>query len=373
MSTTAEAIRVVDDALKRIAESGLTEAAMKPRPAVTVGPLDREAEGPRLNWFLYRIAPNAAYRNMEPPRTGSRTSRGSPPLALELHYLLTTYPAELTLVGDQEQIAHIALAAAMRAVHENAIVAAGSPFLPTPPHLVEPLRITLETLDVENLSKVWTAASRPMRLSAGYAVSLVVVEQHAKSVAGPPVRERRLFVLPAIGPRLQSATPGRIGGNALTEVAVSGLVAGATFTLGPEPGDPTPTPGAGWPMTVTGTTSTTVVLQLPRHDLRAGVRRLDVSLAVEGLPVRGDSLALTVVPTVIANSAPVTAGATATLTTAHCGPDTELFLDSTPVTVTVDSATQVRLVVPAGFAGERTLTLRSRQVTGPAYPVTVTP
>lgn len=374
MSTAAEAIRVVDDALRRIAESGLAEAAMAPRPGVTVGPLDREAEGPRLNWFLYRIAPNPAYRNMEPPRTGSRTSRGSPPLALELHYLLTTYPAALTTVGEQEQIAHIALAAAMRALHENAVVATGSPFFSAPPpQLVEPLRIALETLDVDTLSKVWTAASQPLRLSAGYMVSLVVVEQHATSVTGPPVRQRRVLVLPTTGPRLLSATPGRIGGPDVTRVVVNGLVAGTSFTLAPEADDPAPQPTTGWPMVVTDTTADAVTLRLPSEELRAGVRRLDVSLAVDGLPVHGDSIALTVVPTVRAVTGTVVAGATVTLTTAHCGPDTEVLLDSTPLDATVDSATQVRIVVPPGFVGGRTLTLRSRQVAGPPYTVTVTP
>ena len=66
----------------------------------------------------------------------------------------------------------------MRALHENAIVGDGGPVpsrrLRTP--LVEPLRITLETLDLEAITKLWTAASQPMRLSVGYEVSLVVVD-----------------------------------------------------------------------------------------------------------------------------------------------------------------------------------------------------
>jgi hypothetical protein len=373
VTVTAEAIRVVDDALKRIAERGLVDAGMMPRPEVTVGPLDRDAEGPRLNWFLYRIAPNAAYRNMEPPATGSHTSRGAPPLALELHYLLTTYPADLTAVGDQEQTAHIALAAAMRAVHENAIVGAGSPFLPpTPPPLAEPLRFALESLDLETLSKIWTSASEPIRLSVGYVVSLVTVEQQRTSEPGPPVRERRLVTAPTRGARLAGATPSRIAAATPTVVTVDGLLPGAAFTLAPEPGDPAGAPDAGWPMTVTASTATTVTMRLPRNDLRAGVRRLDVTMSAEGLPVRGDSLALTVVPTILSASAPVAEGATVTLTTAHCGTDTELFVDGTRVAATVLSPTQVRFVVPAGTAGERTLTLRSQRVAGAAFPTTVT-
>ena len=75
--TPANAIQVADTVLKKLAEAGIVDADMDPKPDVTIGPLDREAEGPRLNWYLYRVAPNAAFRNMEHPRTGSHTSRGS--------------------------------------------------------------------------------------------------------------------------------------------------------------------------------------------------------------------------------------------------------------------------------------------------------
>ena len=73
------AIQGVDDTLKKLttdAVAGLTE-----KPDVTVGPLDRDSDALRRNWFLYGIAPNLAYRNMEPPRNGWRSSRGRPPLA----------------------------------------------------------------------------------------------------------------------------------------------------------------------------------------------------------------------------------------------------------------------------------------------------
>ena len=126
-------------------------------------------------------------------------------------------------------------------------------------------------------------------------------------------------------------------------------------------------------MTVMETTTTTVTLRLPRDDLAAGVRRLDVTVTAEGLPVRGDSIALTVVPTVTATSSPVRVGQQATLTTAHCDPRTELFLDGTPVAATVVSPTEVRFTPPAGTAGDRSLTLRSHRVAGPAYAVTVAP
>jgi hypothetical protein len=372
---TASAIQVVDDTLRRIADAGLGDVPMNPRPEVTVGPLDRDADGPRLNWFLYRIAPNPAYRNMEPPRTGSHTARGAPPLALTLSYLLTAFPAELTSTGDQAQIAHVALAAAMRKLHEQAIVGPGSGFLPpSPPPLVEPLRITMDDLDVEDLTKLWTAVSKPMRVSVGYAVSLVVVEQQRRHQPGPPVRRRRVLILPSAGPRLRALDPARVGADLPATLYASGLVQQTEFRLAAEDGDPTPAPLEGdWPMTVVTRAPDGVVLRLPRHDLVPGVRRLDAVTQVEGLPAGGDGIALTVVPTIVTPPPSVAAGAAVTLTTAHTAPDTEVFLDATRIAPSAVAATSVTFTVPGAITGTRTLMLRSRRLAGPPVIVVVTP
>jgi hypothetical protein len=179
------AIQGVDDTLKKLTTDAV--ASLSPKPEVTVGPLDRDSDELRLNWFLYRIGPNAAYRNMEPPATGWRTAYGRPPLALTLHYLLTAFPSSATNGGDQEQFAHAALAAAMQALHGNAIVGESDPKLsPLAKPLVEPLRITPDSLDLEALSKLWTATTQPLRLSIGYEVSLVVVDAARCTSRGRP-------------------------------------------------------------------------------------------------------------------------------------------------------------------------------------------
>src|SRR5687767_12713675 len=125
--STVTAIQGVDDTLKKLVTDAV--ATLVPKPNVTVGALDRDSTDLRLNWFLYRVSPNPAYRNMESPSTGWTTVRGRPPLALQLSYLLTAFPAPTTAAGDQEQIAHVGLGAAMRALHENAIVTETDPVL----------------------------------------------------------------------------------------------------------------------------------------------------------------------------------------------------------------------------------------------------
>ncbi|MFI0445521.1 DUF4255 domain-containing protein [Actinomadura sp. 6N118] len=373
--TPARAFLAVDETLKKLTDTGLSDAGITQKPAVTVGPLDRDDDGPRLNWFLYRITPNAAFRNMEHPRNGTRTARGAPPLAVRLHYLLSAYGAAPTSAGDSEELIHVALAAVMRRLHESPIVGPGSPFLPTPPPvLLEPIRITMDDFDMENVSRIWTAATKPLRLSIAYSVGLVVVEQQRTHQPGPPVTGPPVITVGRPGPRLGAPDPARLGGDVTTKVTVSGAGAGASFRLAADPDDPAGAPPEGWPMTTVTTGPDARTMRLPRHDLVPGIRSLDVVALAEGLPAGQDSTALTIVPTIrtVPGGGALTVGAPVTLATAHSAPGTELFLDAVPVPVTSVTATSVEFEVPDA-PGEHTLTLRSRHVTGDPVPVRVTP
>jgi hypothetical protein len=371
---TVTAIQGVDDTLKKIATDAV--AGLSPKPAITVGPLDRDDDELRLNWFLYRVGPNPAFRNMEPPATGWKTRRGNPPLALELSYLLTAFPASTTNGGDQEQFAHAGLAATMRALHENAIVTEAAPELsPLAKPLVEPLRITLDALDLEAITKIWTAASKPLRLSVGYEVSLVVVDATEAFAPGPPVRTRRVAVTPSMGPRLLSVDPPRITHGVDTTVRATGLTAGVTFLLAREPDDPAG-PAEGWAMTVVpDPPSGTVVLRLPRDDLAAGARRLDAVALEDGLPAGRDSIGITVVPVVTGPATPVATNTPVGLDTAHAAADVEVFVGGVrldPADVTFQSATQVEVTIPAATpSGPTDVGLRANKVAGPAAPLTI--
>lgn len=366
------AIQGVDDTLKQLSTDAVT--SLTPRPRITVGALDVDASDLRLNWFLYRIAPNAAYRNMEPPRTGTTTSRGRPPLALELHYLLTAFPAAATgnADGDQEQFAHAGLAAVMQALHGNGIVPANDPAVPASAKpLVEPLRITMESLDLDAVTKLWTAASEPLRLSVGYLVSLVIVDSPEQHVPGPPVRERRIAVVPSMGPRLTTVTPARGSAATTFTVGVEGLTAGAGITLAPEEGDPSGG-GAGWaPTSVAPAGTNAIALRFARPALRPGPRRLDVVATENGLRTGADSIGVTLTPTVTGPTAGAAPGDTVQLDTAHAAPDVEVFLRGAPLpagSVTFVSGTRVDIAIPNDAApGLAELALRANRTAGPVF------
>src|SRR3954470_8964115 len=72
-----------------------------------------EHEVSQLNLFMYHATPNAAWRNAAlPSRDGDGGRLTNPPLALDLHYLLTAYGAD-DFVGD------ILLGYAAQLLHER--------------------------------------------------------------------------------------------------------------------------------------------------------------------------------------------------------------------------------------------------------------
>lgn len=366
---TIGAIHGVDDTLKTISKNAV--AVLTPKPKVTVGPLDSSGTDARVNWFLYRIDPHPAYRNMEPPHTGWRTARGRPPLALQLHYLLTAFPGGGATDGDQEQFSHGALAAVMQALSANAVLGNSDPALSAQAKpLVEPLRISMDALDLEALSKLWTAASQPMRLSVGYEVSLVTIDALEKHVAGPPVRERRVAVAPTRGPRLVDITPQRASAGGQFVVTGEGLLSSAVYTLAREDGDPPSS--TDWPLTVVSAAGDTVTLSVPRADLVPGLRRLDVSESEAGLQIGHDSIGLTLVPAITGTTpGSAAAGATVNLAVEHAAPDVEVFLRGLVLpagNVVFVSPTQVNVTIPAATtAGPAPLTLRVNKTGGPTY------
>ncbi|MBS0168332.1 MAG: DUF4255 domain-containing protein [Nitrospira sp.] len=174
------AIASVTATLRRLLEKGGVEH-------VTVRPLDKAPEGinadkQRINLFLYQALPDAAFRNMEMPGRVKSGETGQPPLPLTLYYLLTAYS------GDErdETRSHALLGEAMRILHDHPLLGtdeirdavradrdlAASDLADQ----VERVRITLQPLLFEEMSKLWTTFQIHYRLSAAYQVSVVLIE-----------------------------------------------------------------------------------------------------------------------------------------------------------------------------------------------------
>jgi hypothetical protein len=176
--------------------------------SVTVGTPRRPddpavVEDPRVNLFLYRVTENGYLQNQEIPGQGTGGAFGRPPLSLNLHYLLTAYgsvavqDAPVAAPFFDERIAHFLLGSAMRVLHDVPVVTpqlltvtapSGMPVLhDSLRDAFERVKITLEPLSLEDITKVWTALSLRYRLSAAYLVTVVQIESRRSRTFPRPV------------------------------------------------------------------------------------------------------------------------------------------------------------------------------------------
>jgi hypothetical protein len=171
----------------------------------------------RLNLFLHQATPNAAWRNVGYPSRNSSGDRiGNPPLALDLHYLLTAY-------GTLDLEAEVLLGYAMQVLHETPVLAraairkALTPTSPVPvvdllPAIyqalqasdladqIEQIKITPSVMNTEELSKLWAAFQSHYRPTAPYQVTVVLIESRKAARTPLPVLTRGIDVRPGLVP-----------------------------------------------------------------------------------------------------------------------------------------------------------------------------
>ncbi|HEY1281341.1 MAG TPA: DUF4255 domain-containing protein [Acidimicrobiales bacterium] len=159
---------------------------------VTTKPPDRARvgeSGNQLNVFLYNLGPDAAWRNAELPKDRTGAAGFFPPVALTLDYLLTAYAAD-----DDEIQAQTLLLWAVSVLHDSAVLDRSllqNALTGTDLHLQpDRVRITLSTLPLDDLSKLWTAFQSGLRLSAAYTASVVLIDSATTRPSPLPVLRR---------------------------------------------------------------------------------------------------------------------------------------------------------------------------------------
>jgi hypothetical protein len=177
----------------------------------------------RINLFLYKIQESAALKNLDwQVKRGEPTQLVPPPLSLTLFYLMTPYAPNLEDTGNAT--AHAILGEAMRVFAEHPIV----PQTYLDRELLdatEYIQIMLNTLDLEELSRVWSTFSRPFRLSVLYEVSVVQLDmagerpmaKRAQRVDVPPIQS------PFLPPVVESIEPLRGPAGTVINVHVQHL------------------------------------------------------------------------------------------------------------------------------------------------------
>jgi hypothetical protein len=200
---------------------------------------------PQVNLFLHQVTPNAAWRNVGLPSVDSdgSTRLGNPPLALDLHYLLTAYASEDTQ-------AEALLGFSILMLHENpmmprAQISLALSNLPSSNPLasvlgacglaqqIEMMKITPTTMGREEMAWIWTALKADYRPTFAFDVSVVLIQSALAVSSALPVLSPNLTLLP------QSSAPAfqivLAGGEAAVlpgdTVTVTGQFVGGTVQI----------------------------------------------------------------------------------------------------------------------------------------------
>lgn len=174
---------------------------------VVVKPLDMvaaTAQGPLLNVLLYHVTHNAQLRNQDMPGQTLRGETGQPPVALDLHFLLTAFSMPDDLPAQR------LLGWAMRMLHDHALLLPGEIHAALPEsdldRQIERVRLTPHSITTEEMSRLWTIFGAHYRLSIAYQASVVLIESARRPSAPLPVLHRRVRASPSLAPPPPFAT-----------------------------------------------------------------------------------------------------------------------------------------------------------------------
>lgn len=192
---------LVDQDVSGSMGGNVTVSALPPDRVVPPG----GDEPDQLNVFLHQVSRNPGWSNVGLPSRDARGDRiANPPLALDLHYLLTAY-------GADSLHAEILLGYGMQVLHENPVLTRGAirhalsagtvngSLLP--PALsgaqaadladqVELIKITPVTLSNDEMARLWSALGGHYRPTAAYLASVVLIEAAEPKRTPLPVLSR---------------------------------------------------------------------------------------------------------------------------------------------------------------------------------------
>jgi hypothetical protein len=166
----------------------------------------------QVNLFMHQVTPNEAWRNKGLPSLAAdgSTRLKNPPLALDLHYLLTAY-------ASKDTQAEALLGYAVLMMHENPVLprsqistalnnlaSSNPPSNPLASVLnssgladqIEMIKITPATMGREEMAWIWTALKADYRPTFAFDVSVVLIQSPLGSTSALPVLSQDITVQP---------------------------------------------------------------------------------------------------------------------------------------------------------------------------------
>jgi hypothetical protein len=238
-------------------------------------PDGKGSKGPVVNVYLYRVTPNAAYRNCDlPTRRADGTLVKTPLTALDLHYLFTFRGSDDKL-EPQRMLGVVASTLEAQPLLstqniQNAVTAFGFLAGSGLDTQIERIRFTPTALSLEGFTKLWSAFFQvEYSLSAAYQASVVLIESSDTPQEALPVQSRNLYVMPFQQPAITQVIS-QAGANQPI-VPTSTLVVQGTNLLS----DVTSVRLGNLVVTPAKVTNTTISLPVP-SSLPAGVLGVEV-------------------------------------------------------------------------------------------------
>lgn len=194
-TVTATLSQLIQDEIQ-VEVPGATVSTVRPDIA------GNNAAESKVNVFLYQVTTNASLRNIDlPSRRGAGSLSQKPRGAFDLHYLLTFYGDETTLVPQR------LLGSTLRTLHSepqlmrqritdtvNSLSYLTGSTLADDPELV---KFTPLPLSIEELSKLWSILlSTPYALSIIFLGTVVLIESDEIPIIPRPVQTPLLSVMP---------------------------------------------------------------------------------------------------------------------------------------------------------------------------------
>jgi hypothetical protein len=146
-----------------------------------------------LSLYLYQVTPNGQLNNHPPIPHG--LEQRHPPLSLDLCFLLTPRSS-----SPEDNL--VILGRALQILEARSTIRAGfldSDLRPPSPEL----RLLLERISLEELTRIWNAFNEPYQLSVSYKVQFVSIDTTRQPEEGPPVTTGLIdtHLLTGTGPR----------------------------------------------------------------------------------------------------------------------------------------------------------------------------
>jgi len=176
----------------------------------------------KLNIFLFQVVPNIGYRNLDIPARGhyGRDLLSKQQLGLDLYYLLTSYGANNDELSSQKTLAEV-----VRVLHEHPILGRdlirnaiadfeSKNLLPgigdaNLAEQVELVKVTMQSLSLEDLTKVWSSFFRESsyRISVAYKATVVLLDGAEEPKTPMPVSDRNIYAVAPMQPHITGIDP----------------------------------------------------------------------------------------------------------------------------------------------------------------------